>query len=79
MSIVLCQIIHVTESNLTAVTQAAVRLALSKAEAEEIEHGVHISLDDDISPSVLISSGMELEDQQCVFTHHVLCLWLTCF
>ncbi|KAG1758273.1 hypothetical protein EDD22DRAFT_981491 [Suillus occidentalis] len=48
----------------TTVTQAAVRLALSKAEAEEIEHGVHISLDDDISPSVLISSGMELEDQQ---------------
>ncbi|KAG1797309.1 uncharacterized protein HD556DRAFT_1431085 [Suillus plorans] len=51
----------------TTVTQAAVRLALSKAEAEEIEHGGHISLDDDISPSVLISSGMELEDQQrCV-------------
>ncbi|KAG2338018.1 hypothetical protein BDR05DRAFT_978303 [Suillus weaverae] len=56
----------------TTVTQAAVRLALSKAEAEEIEHGEHISLDDDISPSVLISSGMELEDQQCVFTHHIL-------
>ncbi|KAG1896094.1 uncharacterized protein F5891DRAFT_983786 [Suillus fuscotomentosus] len=48
----------------TTVTQAAVRLALSKAEAEEIEHGGHISLDDDISPLVLISSGMELEDQQ---------------
>ncbi|KAG2046999.1 hypothetical protein BDR06DRAFT_1014253 [Suillus hirtellus] len=47
----------------TTVTQAAVRLALSKAKAEEIEHGGHISLDDDISPSVLISSGMELEDQ----------------
>ncbi|KAG1887643.1 hypothetical protein F4604DRAFT_1674832 [Suillus subluteus] len=50
--------------NLTAVTQATVHLALSKAEAEEIEHGEHISLDDDISPSALISSGMELEDQQ---------------
>ncbi|KAG1814844.1 hypothetical protein EV424DRAFT_1473281 [Suillus variegatus] len=51
----------------TTVTQAAVRLALSKTEAEEIKHGRHISLDDDISPLVLISSGMELEDQQqCV-------------
>ncbi|KAG1717453.1 hypothetical protein EDD22DRAFT_983898 [Suillus occidentalis] len=51
----------------TTVTQATVCLALSKAEAEEIEHGEHISLDDDISPLVLISSGMELEDQQqCV-------------
>ncbi|KAG2046734.1 hypothetical protein BDR06DRAFT_985459 [Suillus hirtellus] len=48
----------------TTVTQAAVCLALLKAKAEEIEHGRHISLDDDISPSVLISSGMELENQQ---------------
>ncbi|KAG1856429.1 hypothetical protein F4604DRAFT_1931841 [Suillus subluteus] len=50
----------------TTVTQAAVRLALLKAEAEEIEHGEHISLENDISPSVLILSGMELEDQQCM-------------
>ncbi|KAG1901598.1 uncharacterized protein F5891DRAFT_1128045 [Suillus fuscotomentosus] len=48
----------------TTVTQAAMHLALLKAEAEEIECGEHISLDDDISPLVLISSGMELEDQQ---------------
>lgn len=53
-------------SNLRAVTQAAVRLALSKAEAEAIERGEHMSLDDDISPLVLISLGMELEDQQYV-------------
>lgn len=45
-------------------TQAAVRLALSMAEAAEIEHGNNMSLHDDISPSVLISSGLELEDQQ---------------
>lgn len=47
-----------------AMTQAAVRLALSMAEAAEIEHGNNMSLHDDISPSVLISSGLELEDQQ---------------
>ncbi|KAG1800700.1 hypothetical protein EV424DRAFT_1474813 [Suillus variegatus] len=45
-------------------TQAAVRLALSMAEAAEIEHGNNMSLHDDISPSVLILSGLELEDQQ---------------
>jgi hypothetical protein len=47
-----------------AMTQAAVRLALSMAEATEIERGNNVSLHDDISPSVLISSGLELEDQQ---------------
>ncbi|KAG1888123.1 hypothetical protein F4604DRAFT_1877330 [Suillus subluteus] len=46
-------------------TQAAVRLALSMAEAAEIERGNNMSLHDDISPSVLISLGLELEDQQC--------------
>ncbi|KAG1765287.1 hypothetical protein EV702DRAFT_1182508 [Suillus placidus] len=49
----------------TTVTQAAVRLVLLKAEAKEIECGEHMSLDDDISPLVLILSGMELEEQQC--------------
>ncbi|KAG2033170.1 hypothetical protein BDR03DRAFT_1014535 [Suillus americanus] len=48
----------------TTMTQAVVCLSLSKAKAEEIKHGKHISLDNDISPLVLISSGMELEDQQ---------------
>ncbi|KAG1732422.1 uncharacterized protein EDB91DRAFT_1238762 [Suillus paluster] len=45
------------------VTQAAVHLALSKTEAEEIERGEHMSLDNDVSPLVLISSGIELEGQ----------------
>lgn len=48
----------------TAMTQATVHLALSMAEATEIERGNNVSLHDDISPSVLISSGLELEDQQ---------------
>ncbi|KAG1888854.1 hypothetical protein F4604DRAFT_1877293 [Suillus subluteus] len=49
---------------MTTMTQAAVRLALSMAEATEIERGNNVSLHDDISPSVPISSGLELEDQQ---------------
>ncbi|KAG1898331.1 uncharacterized protein F5891DRAFT_1129534 [Suillus fuscotomentosus] len=48
----------------TTMTQAAMRLALSTAEATEIERGNDVSLHDDILPSVLISSGLELEDQQ---------------
>ncbi|KAG2140739.1 hypothetical protein BD769DRAFT_1383921 [Suillus cothurnatus] len=45
-------------------TQAAVHLALSMAEAAEIEHGNNMSLHNDISPSVLILLGLELKDQQ---------------
>ncbi|KAG2739545.1 hypothetical protein P692DRAFT_20755538 [Suillus brevipes Sb2] len=52
------------EAYLIAMTQAAMRLALSMAEAAEIERGNNMSLHDDISPSVLISLGLELEDQQ---------------
>lgn len=48
----------------TTMTQAAVRLALSMAEATEIERGNNVSLHNDILPSVLISSGLELEDQK---------------
>ncbi|KAG2114218.1 uncharacterized protein F5147DRAFT_743967 [Suillus discolor] len=49
---------------MTTMTQAAMRLALSMAEAAEIECDNNMSLHDDISPSVLISSGLELKDQQ---------------
>ncbi|KAG2135246.1 hypothetical protein DEU56DRAFT_981136 [Suillus clintonianus] len=52
------------ELKVTAVSQASVRLALSKAEADDIERGTSMSLHDDISPSMLISSGLDLEDQQ---------------
>ncbi|KAG2126330.1 uncharacterized protein EDB93DRAFT_1243843 [Suillus bovinus] len=49
---------------LQAVTQASVCLALSKAESDEMECGTIMSLHDDISLSMLISSGLELKDQQ---------------
>jgi hypothetical protein len=47
-----------------AMTQATMHLALSMAEAAEIECGNNMSLHNDISPSVLISLGLELKDQQ---------------
>jgi hypothetical protein len=47
-----------------AMSQAAVHLSLSQKEASDLEHGVNDSLHSDISPSILISSGMDYEDQQ---------------
>ncbi|KAG1884889.1 hypothetical protein F4604DRAFT_1878458 [Suillus subluteus] len=38
---------------------------LSQKEARDLEHGVNVSLHSDISPSILISSGIDYEDQQC--------------
>ncbi|KAG0695048.1 hypothetical protein DFH29DRAFT_985048 [Suillus ampliporus] len=47
-----------------SMTLAAVRLKLSQQEAEDLENGLNNPLHMDISPSVLISSGMDLEEQQ---------------
>jgi hypothetical protein len=40
------------------------RLDLAKEDASEIEVGSSHALHEDCSPSVLISSGLELEEQQ---------------
>ncbi|KAG1745513.1 uncharacterized protein EDB91DRAFT_1080407 [Suillus paluster] len=45
-------------------TQASVRLTLSQEESEELEHGINNSLHNEISPAVLISSGIGIEDKQ---------------
>ncbi|KAG1725657.1 hypothetical protein EDB19DRAFT_1897750 [Suillus lakei] len=45
-------------------TQASVRLELARIEATELESGTNISLHVDVPPSVLISSAIDLEDQQ---------------
>ncbi|KAG2118601.1 hypothetical protein DEU56DRAFT_761146 [Suillus clintonianus] len=45
-------------------THAAVQLELARIEAAELESGTNISLHADVSPSILISSGIDLEDQQ---------------
>lgn len=50
----------------SAITQAGVRAQLVELEAQELEAGNDCSLHADVSPSILISSGIELEDQQCI-------------
>lgn len=50
----------------TAVGLAAVKLALLQQEALEIQQGTVTALDDTVSHSVLISMGLDLEEQQYV-------------
>ncbi|KAG2028236.1 hypothetical protein BDR03DRAFT_1020076, partial [Suillus americanus] len=52
------------ESRFSPVTQAAVRLELAELEAQELQAGINVSLHTDISPSDLITLGIDLEDQQ---------------
>lgn len=51
-------------SHHTGITLASVRLELAKEEASEIETDGSRALHEDCSPSTLISSGLELEEQQ---------------
>ncbi|KAF8888032.1 hypothetical protein BD779DRAFT_1611372 [Infundibulicybe gibba] len=50
-------------------TQAAARRELSEAEARDLEAGKDISLDENVSPSVLISVGMDLETEHKLWDH----------
>ncbi|KAG1806398.1 uncharacterized protein HD556DRAFT_1428520 [Suillus plorans] len=52
------------ESRVTSMTQTAVRLRLAENEACNLEGSINTSLHDEISPFQLISSGLDLEDQQ---------------
>ncbi|KAG1796688.1 uncharacterized protein HD556DRAFT_1441369 [Suillus plorans] len=52
------------EITTVSMTLAAVHLKLSQQEADDLENGFNNSLHADISPSVLISSGIDLEEQQ---------------
>ncbi|KAG1856534.1 hypothetical protein C8R48DRAFT_608216, partial [Suillus tomentosus] len=52
------------ESKVAPITQAVVRSQLAELEAKELQEGINHSLDVDVSPSVLISGGIELEDMQ---------------
>ncbi|KIK42783.1 hypothetical protein CY34DRAFT_58396, partial [Suillus luteus UH-Slu-Lm8-n1] len=46
------------------ITQASARLRLAEMEAQELARGIDLSLHPDISPSVLIASGLDLEEEQ---------------
>jgi hypothetical protein len=48
-------------------TQAAVRRQLAEEEAKNLASGKDFTLDDKVSPSVLIAAGLDLEAEQYVF------------
>ncbi|KAG1780044.1 hypothetical protein EV702DRAFT_1178215 [Suillus placidus] len=54
--------------------QATVRLELARIEAAELESGTNISLHADVPPSILISSGMDLEEQQRRLSYEIVAL-----
>jgi hypothetical protein len=47
-----------------AMTQAMVRLQFAERERRDLQDGIDSSLHAEISPSVLVANGLELEDQQ---------------
>jgi hypothetical protein len=57
-------------------SQAAIHRQLSEIEAKELLEGRDIVLDDNVSPSVLIAFGIDLEAEQyiliciCLITNH---------
>ncbi|KAG1781389.1 hypothetical protein EV702DRAFT_1177583 [Suillus placidus] len=53
------------ETKSITITQVGARRKLAELEADELQCGVDVSLHPEISPSVLIASGLDLEDEQC--------------
>lgn len=49
---------------MVVITQAAIRLQLAELKARELQAGINVSLHTNISPSRLITSGIDLQDQQ---------------
>lgn len=55
-----------------AITQASARLKLAELEADELKCGIDVSLHPEVSPSVLIASGLDLEEEQYVLIDRIL-------
>ncbi|KAG2031014.1 hypothetical protein BDR03DRAFT_1016548, partial [Suillus americanus] len=52
------------EAKVIPITQAAVRLKLAQLEAAELQQGTDVSLHADVSPSIFVVSGIDLENEQ---------------
>ena len=51
----------------TAITASSVRLKLANDDTEAQNRGEKAFLHKEVTPSLLIYQGIEIEDQQCVF------------
>lgn len=56
--------IHAELIDVTGITQHGVRLALAEGEAAALEQDDAVAIHEDISPAMLIASGIDLESQQ---------------
>jgi hypothetical protein len=54
---------------LSALTQHGVRLSLAQQEADDITKGIAEEMHDSVTVSVIITVGLELEQQQHVVNH----------
>ncbi|KAG0696153.1 hypothetical protein DFH29DRAFT_984710 [Suillus ampliporus] len=52
------------EAKVISITQATVRLKLAQLEAAELQQGTDVSMHADVSPSIFIASGIDLENEQ---------------
>ncbi|KAG1892824.1 hypothetical protein F4604DRAFT_1913518 [Suillus subluteus] len=52
------------------VTQAAIHLALVQQDVKDLEEGMSISLHSEVTPSILISTGLDLKDAHVNLTQH---------
>ncbi|KAG1779216.1 hypothetical protein EV702DRAFT_1216574 [Suillus placidus] len=52
------------ERKAESITMASVRLELARQDQVDLQTGTYLALHEDCTPSVLISTGLELEDQQ---------------
>lgn len=56
-----------TLTTIVAITQHGVRLALAEEDAADLERDNAASIHDDMTPAMLISTGLDIESQQQVF------------
>ncbi|KAG1750317.1 hypothetical protein EDD22DRAFT_850854 [Suillus occidentalis] len=61
---------HTKPNPFNKVTQAAVRLALIQQDMKDLEEGISISLHSEVTPSILISTGLDLKDAHTNVTQH---------
>ncbi|KAG1817378.1 hypothetical protein EV424DRAFT_1472894 [Suillus variegatus] len=61
------------EMKAIAITQAGVQLRLAELEANELERGIDVLLHPEVSLSVLIVSGLDLEEEHIVQMRNSLC------
>lgn len=57
-------LIQVLRCRQTAISQVAIQLKLAEMEASDLQQGTDISLHPNISPSVFITSNVDLESEQ---------------